>query len=333
MEEEEEEEEGEEEEEEEVTGAEGEEEEKETGEEAEAEAEGGLEEEEEEEAEEEQGEEDEGDEDGGQGNTGKTDACSSMNHRHHPDNDEDDQGGGENSRQGTSSTSGDKDKLSPSTKGASAAPNTGGRSKGEGSKRQKKKQTKPSQEPPTAAIIQAENRGPTGVGMSMDNHVGIANRTRNAKPASRCWAIVVTQSIVDADVLTQRLLDAGGRNSVMGKTIAELASQTPTKGDVACWTKNDMRGIITKIDRHHQTATIQHMVQPPEGKAPSRTLPMPELTLVAKKLSKAIAKVEGIAERITDGRQHDAIDTLSAIIMSPKAILGSFCSPNTYLCS
>ena len=76
-----------------------------------------------------------------------------------------------------------------------------------------------------------------------------------------------------------------------------------------------MRGIITKVDKHHRTATIQHMVQPPKGKAPSRTIPMSELTLVAKNLPKAIAKAEGIAERIADGKQHDAMDALETIIM------------------
>ena len=275
--------------------------------------------EEEEGAEGEQGKGDEGDENGGQGNTGKTDACSPTNHRHHPDNDEDDQGGGENSRQGTGFTSGDKDKLSTSTKGASSASNDWGRSKGERSKRQRKKQTGTSQKHLTVAIIRAENKGPKDSEMSMDAHVGMVNRTKKANQANKCWAIAATQSVLSAGVLTQRLLDAGGRNSIVGQAIAELASQTPTKGDVACWTKHDMRGIITKVDNHHRTATIQHMVQPPKGKAPSRTIPMSELTLVAKNLPKAIAKAEGIVERIADGKQHDAMDALEAIIMRGRS--------------
>ena len=65
--------------------------------------------------------------------------------------------------------------------------------------------------------------------MRMDDHVGMTNRNRKAKPANRCWVIAATQSILAADVLTQRSLDTGGRNSIMGKAIVELASQTPTK--------------------------------------------------------------------------------------------------------
>ena len=42
---------------------------------------------------------------------------------------------------------------------------------------------------------------------------------------------------------------------------------------------------------------------------------MSELTLVAKNLPKAIAKAEGIVERIADGKQHDAMDALEAIII------------------
>ena len=63
--------------------------------------------------------------------------------------------------------------------------------------------------------------------MRIDGHVGIANRTRNSKPVNKCWAIAALQSILAANVLTQRLLDAGGSNSVMGKKQSQNSPLKP----------------------------------------------------------------------------------------------------------
>ena len=129
---------------------------------------------------------------------------------------------------------------------------------------------------------------------------------------------VALQSILAADVLIQRLLEVGGRNSVIARALAELVTQTPTKGDVACWTKHYVRGIITKIDKRNQTATIHHMVVPPQGKVKNKTISLLERTLVARKLPKAIAKIEGFTDRLADGQQHDVIAALSAIVTAGR---------------
>ena len=81
-----------------------------------------------------------------------------------------------------------------------------------------------------------------------------------------------------------------------------------------------MRDIITKINHHNQTATIQHMVTPLRGKAiKSKTISTPDLTLVAKKSPKAIAKIEGIAHRLPqEGRRHDVSAALCATITADR---------------
>ena len=135
----------------------------------------------------------------------------------------------------------------------------------------------------------------------MDGHVGITNRTKKLKQANKCWAITALQSILATDLLLQRLLEVGGRNSAIAHAMTELASNVPTKGDVACWKRHNMRGINTKVNQHNQTTTIQQMVAPPRSKAKCRTVSTVELTLVAKKFPKDIAKIEGIAQEIAQG--------------------------------
>ena len=90
----------------------------------------------------------------------------------------------------------------------------------------------------------AESRSLTGTGMATSGHISITSRTQKLKQANQCWAIASLQSIRGATCLSSVSISSTrwGRKSMIACTllsvaVAELASQTPTKGDAASWTK------------------------------------------------------------------------------------------------